>query len=382
MATIEHIAIHRRSIPLLRPFVTAVRSVDAVEGLLVEVRDSDGRRGWGEAPTSWRVTGESVEGVTAAVTGPLRDALLNRACDDPEGASEALEYATVRNSSARMALDCAVYDLAAQGHGVTVAEYLGGVETPQRGRGGQHAERHAVRTDVTLSAVREDHEVDDLVRTATQFAREGFDTLKIKVGAGGDDVRAVLGVRHAVGPAVTIRIDANQAWTPQQALKVIGALEDAGAGVAVVEQPVHRDDLDALTFVTRNCQTSIMADESLWTRRDLREVLRERAVDMINIKLAKTGGLREALALFHAAHNAGMGVIVGCMAETHVGIAAAAALAAVVDEAGPHPALAHDLDGGLLLTRSPVRGGVRYEGARIELSTAPGLGIDGLADWA
>ena len=378
MATIEHIAIHRRSIPLLRPFVTAVRTVDAVEGLLVEVRDSDGRRGWGEAPTSWRVTGESVEGVTAAVTGPLRDALLSRTCDDPEGASEALEDATVRNSSARMALDCAVYDLAAQGRGVTVAEYLGGVETPQRG----HEVRHEVRTDVTLSAVREDREEDDLVRTATQFAREGFDTLKIKVGAGGDDVRAVLRVRRAVGPGVTIRIDANQAWTPQRALEVIGTLEDAHAGVAVVEQPVHRDDLDALAFVTRNCQTPIMADESLWTRRDLREVLRERAVDMINIKLAKTGGLREALALFHAAHDAGMGVIIGCMAETHVGIAAAAALAAVVDLTGPHPTLAHDLDGGLLLTRSPVRGGVRYEGARIELSTAPGLGIAGLADWA
>jgi L-alanine-DL-glutamate epimerase-like enolase superfamily enzyme len=288
-----------------------------------------------------------------------------------------------------MALDCAIYDLAAQGRGVGVAQYLRDAGTPHESKEPDHRPRSprrrdelalSVRTDVTLSAVRDEFEEDALVASATQYVRDGVDTLKIKVGAGGDDVRALTRVRRSVGTGVTLRIDANQAWTPQRALAVIGALEDAGVDVSVIEQPVYRDDLDGLALVTRHSHTPIMADESLWTRRDLREILHAHAADWINIKLAKTGGLREALALYHAARDAGLGVIIGCMAETHVGIAAAAALAALVDERGPHPTLAHDLDGGLLLTRSPVLGGVHYEGARISLGTAAGLGIEGLAD--
>jgi o-succinylbenzoate synthase len=367
VATIDHVAIHRQTIPLRKPFVTAIRAVDALDVLLIEVRDGDGHCGWGEAPTSWRVTGESVEGVTAAVTGPLSEAILGLSCDDPNAASEALERAAVHNSSARMALDCAIFDLAAQGQGVALFEYLGGRVAH-------------VRTDVTLSAVLSVGEEDALVRTALEKAREGFHTLKIKAGAGGDDVSALIAVRRAVGDSVALRVDANQAWTPQQALEIIGALEDAGVGVELIEQPVFRDDLKALAFVSRHSQTPIMADESIWTRRDLRDILRLHAVDMINIKLAKTGGLREALALYHEAHDAGVGVIIGCMAETHVGVGAAAALATVVDAQAPRDSLTHDLDGGLLLTRSPVRGGMTYDGLRVMLNTSPGAGIVALAD--
>lgn len=366
MATIERVAIHRRSIPLRRPFVTAVRTALAVDVLLVEVGDSDGRHGWGEAPTSWRVTGESVEGVTAAINGPLREAVVGASCDDPSAAGDALERAAVRNSSARMALECALFDLAAQASGVTLARYLG-------------ATTSAVRTDVTLSAVRSASDEADLLRAALEYVEAGFDTLKVKVGAGGDDVRTLVDLRRAVGPQVSLRVDANQGWTPQRALEVIGALEDAHVDLEFVEQPVHRDDLDGLAFVTHRCPTPVMADESVWTRRDLREILRDRAADMVNIKLAKTGGLREALALHRAARDAGLGVIVGCMAESHVGVGSAAALAAVVDSQSSR-ALAHDLDGGLLLTRSPVRGGVGYEGPRVEMGRLPGAGIVDLDD--
>ena len=366
MATIKRVDLHRRSIPLRRPFVTAVRTALVVDVLLVEVSDSDGRHGWGEAPTSWRVTGESVEGVTAAITGPLREAIIGTSYDDPAAASDALERAAVRNSSARMALDCALFDLAAQASGVTLARYLG-------------AEASAVRTDVTLSAARSAPEGAALLRTALEYVDAGFDTLKVKAGAGGDDVRTLVDLRRAVGPRVSLRVDANQGWTPQRALEVIGALEDAHVDLEFVEQPVHRDDLDGLAFVTHHSQTPVMADESVWTRRDLREILRDRAVDMVNIKLAKTGGLREALALHRAARDAGLGVIIGCMAESHVGVGSAAALAAVVDSQASSP-LAHDLDGGLLLTRSPVRGGVGYEGPRVEWGHLPGAGITALDD--
>jgi L-alanine-DL-glutamate epimerase-like enolase superfamily enzyme len=123
-----------------------------------------------------------------------------------------------------------------------------------------------------------------------------------------------------------------------------------------------------------------MADEAVWTRRDLREIVQTHAVDMVNIKLAKSGGLREALEMVTLARESGVGVIAGCMAESHVGIAAAAALASVIDSSEHVGARPHDLDGGLLLTHSPVAEGARYDGERLLLSEMPGTGIVGLSD--
>jgi L-alanine-DL-glutamate epimerase-like enolase superfamily enzyme len=159
---------------------------------------------------------------------------------------------------------------------------------------------------------------------------------------------------------------------------MITSLEDAGVGLEFVEQPVYRDDIDGLAFVTSHVQTPIVADESVWTCRDLRQLIRSHAADMVNIKLAKTGGLREALALASIAREHGVGVFVGCMSEGHVGVAAAAALASMVDNDAEGQRRTHDLDGGLWLTQSPVAGGVAYEGERVVLDDASGTGILGL----
>jgi L-alanine-DL-glutamate epimerase-like enolase superfamily enzyme len=364
MARIHSMTVHRRSVPLVRPFVTAVRAAYEVDAVLVEVRDSEGRSGWGEAPTSWRVTGESVASVTAAVEGPLGAAVAGMPADEPAEASAALERAVVRNSSARMAVECAVYDLAARAAGVPLFRYLGGRE-------------QTLRTDMTLSAAVTAVETRELLRTAVEQVAAGFRTLKVKTGAGGDDVATLAAVREAVGPDVTLRVDANQGWTPRQAVAVISAWEDAGVDVELVEQPVHRDDLESLAFVTARVATPVLADESVWTRRDLRQVMAGHAADMVNIKLAKTGGLREAFALARLAREHGVGVLVGCMSETHVGIASAAALASALATAGGTP-VPQDLDAGLWLTASPVDGGIAYEGESITLPALPGTGILGL----
>jgi L-alanine-DL-glutamate epimerase-like enolase superfamily enzyme len=119
-----------------------------------------------------------------------------------------------------------------------------------------------------------------------------------------------------------------------------------------------------------------MADESVWTRRQLLELLALGRVGYVNIKLAKTGGMREALALAELARAHDLAVVVGCMLESHVGISAAASFAAAVSGAGA--AAVNDLDGGLWFAESPVSGGARYEGPRIVLPDAPGFGITGL----
>lgn len=369
MARIEHLSIHQRSIALKRPFVTAIRTAHAVDALLVEIRDSDGRCGWGEAPISWRVTGESIESVTAAILGPLYASIEGLSSSDPEEGSRQLDRAVVRNSSARMALDCALYDLAARAADLPLYRYLG-------------ATSNEIVTDMTLSAVVAGSDTAQLALTAADHARQGFRTLKIKVGAGADDLATLVEARKAVGAHVRLRVDANQAWTPEQAVRFIGSAEDAGVDVEFVEQPVHRDDIEGLAFVTAHVQTPIMADESVWTLRDLREIVRMHAASMVNIKLAKTGGLRGAIALLNTAREHDVGVIAGCMAESHVGIAAAGALASLIDCTARRGAVAHDLDGGLLLSESPVRGGVVYDGERVCLTDSTGTGIVGLTKTA
>lgn len=366
MTTIEDVLVHRRSLPLVRPFVTAVRTAHAVEAVLVEVRDSEGRSGWGEAAVSWRVTGESPESVSAAVLGPIRDALLGAAADDPTSSGVRIEAAVVRNNSARAAVESAVFDLAARAAGQPLWRYLGGASA-------------RVRTDMTLSALSPTSRIDDLVAVASDHVAAGFTTLKIKAGGGGDDRAALMAVRDAAGPDVVLRVDANQGWTPQEAVAAITAWEEAGLGVELVEQPVHRDDLEGMAFVAKRVSTPIMADESVWNRRNLHELLTHEAGSLVNIKLAKTGGLVEALALARTAADNGIGVIVGCMSESHVGIAAAAALASALDADELSFGGVHDLDAGLWLRSSPVVGGATYHGEVIDLLDQPGTGIGGIA---
>lgn len=353
--------VHQVSAKLVRPFVTAIRRADTVAPVLVELRDSEGRSGWGEAPTSWRVTGESFASVQAVVEEALAPEIMGMPTDDPAAISRAIARAVTGNNAARMAVDCAAYDLAAQQAGVPVWRYLGG-------RQGE------VATDMTLSATADTAE---LVHAALEHQAAGFTTLKVKVAGETDTAAQLAAVRAAVGAGATLRVDANQAWEVEQAVRAIDALAELTP--EFVEQPTARDDLGALVEVARRVHLPIMADESVWTRRQLLELLAAGGdgVRHVNIKLAKTGGLREALALAQLAREHGLGIVVGCMLESHVGIAAAASFAAAISNAGT--AAAHDLDGGLWLAESPVVGGARYDGPRIALPDVPGFGVTGLA---
>lgn len=363
MTPITSVRIHRLSTPLVRPFITAVRRADSLESVVVEVRDDDGRSGWGEAPTSWRVTGESPDGVVSVIEHALAPAVMGRSADDPAGASRALARAAVGNNSARMAVDCALYDLAAQRAELPLWRYLG-------------ATSRDIRTDITLSV---ESDTDELLSAAREQVAAGFTTLKVKIGAVGPSASQLRALRDAVGRNACIRVDANQAWNPQQAVEIIAETVANGTALEFIEQPVPRDDIVGMVDVAAESSIPVLADESVWTVRQLRELLAIGRVGAVNIKLAKTGGIREALELAALATASGLGVVIGCMLESHVGISSAAALAAAVATPGPDGAArAQDLDGGLWLADSPVDGGVSYDGPRLVLPNKPGLGIGGV----
>ncbi|GAB3940595.1 hypothetical protein GCM10027614_24520 [Micromonospora vulcania] len=227
-------------------------------------------------------------------------------------------------------------------------------------------------TDVTLAA----GDAVDLAAAARQRRADGFDVLKLKVGTdAAGDLDRVRAVRAAVGAGIRIRLDANQGWTPREAVRVIRGIEDAGLDVELVEQPVARWDLDGLAWVSDRVTVPILADEAVFGVRDLVEVIRRRAADLVNVKLAKCGGLQPARTLLELAAAHAMGTTVGSMMESQVGIGAAASLVAAYGTTA-----VADLDAAWWLAWSPVQGGIRYEDATVVLPNAPGLGISGVTE--
>ena len=354
MSTLVAVECRGVSSRLHTPFVTALRSTSTAESLLVVLRDSDGVCGYGEAPQVWRVTGESVEGAHACVTGPLQDAVIGRDPEDLQPLLHALHTAVVGNAGARAAVDVALHDMVARRRGVPLHRLLGGT-----------CER--VATGVTIPA----GNTGALVDAAVDRVAEGFSVLKLKVGTdAAGDVDRVLSVRRAVGPDVGLRVDANQGWTAREAIRMIGRLEDAGADLELVEQPVPARDLDGLTRVSASVSTPVMADESVFDLPDLLELVRRGAADLVNVKLAKCGGLGPATALLAVARSAGVGTMIGSMLETAVGVGAAGALAAAYDST-----CVADLDAAWWVSEPVVDGGVRYEEGMLVLPSEPGLGV-------
>ncbi|MEV0720708.1 dipeptide epimerase [Asanoa sp. NPDC050611] len=352
--TIEDVRTHRVRAPLHTPFVTALRRATSMETLVVEIVDTDGRSGYGESPQVWQVTGASLAGAEACVTSMLRPLLLGRNPDDLAALCRAVARAVAGNEGAKAAVDVALHDLVARRLGVPLAHLLGG--TTDR-----------VPTDVTLTAADEIGVAD----AARARVAEGFTALKVKVGADpATDLARIRDVRAAAGPGTRIRLDANQGWEAKEAVRIIRAAQDAGADLELVEQPVHHRDVEGLRWVTDRVDVPVLADESVYGIRDLVTVIRNRAADMVNVKLAKCGGLGPARTLLALAEAHDMGTIVGTMMESPVGVGAAASLVAACGTTA-----VSDLDAAWWLSSSPVTGGISYEPGTVILPDAPGLGL-------
>jgi L-alanine-DL-glutamate epimerase-like enolase superfamily enzyme len=352
---ITRIRTHRVEAPLHTPFVTALRRTGTMRTLVVEVHDGDGHTGFGEGPQVLQVTGASVEGTEACVTQVLGPLLIGRDPDDLLGNCRLVRGAVAGNEAAKAALDVALHDLAARRLGVPLVRLLGG--TTMR-----------VPTDVTLAA-------DAAAGTAADRVRDGFTVLKMKVGTdAATDVARVRAVREAAGPGATIRLDANQGWTPREAVRVIRALDAEGLDIELVEQPVPAWDVDGMAWVRDRVDLPILADESVFGVRDLIRVIQRGAADLINVKLAKCGGLAVARTLLDVAREHGLGTMVGSMMEGPIGVGAAASLVA----AGGSTVVA-DLDAAWWLASSPVSGGIGYDGPAVVLPDAPGLGVTGVS---
>jgi len=350
--TVSKIEIFRFNIPFTSPVATSLGIFTHAASLLVRVHCSDGLYGTGESSPIGAITGESQDTSLAAAQDLGRN-LIGKNPYEIEARMAEMAGSFRFTSATRAAFDLAMYDLLGKRADMPLYALLGG-------------KKRTIRTDITLPMVAP----EAMAELATQYIREGYDALKIKLGTGRkEDIARVKHIRQAVGPDVALRLDANQAWDYPTAAGILRAIETDD--IQYCEQPVPHWDHDSLKRLRQNCSIPIMADESLFDHRDAFRLAQAQAVDYFNIKLAKSGGIHAALKINAIGEAAGIRCMVGCMFETRLGLSAAAHLAS----AKPNIIFA-DLDSSLYHASDPILGGIQLSSGRIELPDAPGLGAD------
>jgi len=354
---ITTVRLGRISVPLRTPFKTALRTVSSVEDVIVEIHTDCGCIGYGEAPPTGPITGDTTGAIIGAIQDHISKAIIGRDVDDFEDVLQAVQKSIIGNTSAKAAVDMALWDLYGQLYRIPVYKLMGGA-------------RKNITTDITISV----NDPDIMVRDSLIALDRGYDCLKMKVGINPElDVARLKAVRQAVGNDVTIRIDANQAWTPKQAVRILNAMQEQGLQIELVEQPVHAHDLEGMKYVTDRSYVPVLADESLYSPADAATILRMGAADLLNIKLMKCGGLYNALKICTMAEVYGVECMIGCMLEAKISVNAAVHLACakkVITKV--------DLDGPVLCNEDPILGGAVFNEKEITVSDAPGLGILGV----
>ncbi len=353
--TIRQISWQRYAVPFVTPFQTAHAVTTHREGLILRLTCDDGLEGVGEAAPLAEFGGGDVT---------QSESLLRQIVPDLIGI-DLLKVASVvdhllptqpSTSALRFALDTALFDLQSRRQGVRLADLL----SPD------------ARPVVPVNATIGQSTSDQAVRLARDAAARGFMTIKLKVGMAGSisaEVERVAAVRNAIGPEVALRLDANGAWSPEQAIRILNEL--AQFDIEFVEQPVAPNDLDGLVKVRRSVSVLVAADEAVTNLELVRRVIEAEAADVLVIKPMVCGGLRTARQIIALANDTGLGTIVTSSLETGVGVAATLHLAATLPDESPACGLA-TLD---LLEDDLIVEALDIVGGRMRLPEGPGIGV-------
>lgn len=251
----------------------------------------------------------------------------------------------------------ALWDLYGQLYKIPVYKLMGGA-------------KKSIVTDITISV----NDPEEMVRDALNAIDRGYDCLKVKVGKEPEkDIARLSAIRGAVPKETCIRIDANQGWTPKEAVRILNGMQEKGLDLEFVEQPVKAHDFEGLKYVTERSYVPVLADESVFSPQDALTIMQMGAADLVNIKLMKCGGLYNALKIASAAEVYGVECMIGCMLEAKISVNAAVHLACA-----KQIITRVDLDGPVLCSEDPILGGAVFNEKDITVSNEPGLGIKGI----
>ena len=343
------------AIDLTQPYTIASRTISAVDLLFVRIRSDTGLLGIGSASPAEEVTGESFEACSEALSAAASDLLPGHQAAQLGALCHQLESDLAGTPAARLAIETALHDLLCRHLGIGLVDYFGRCH-------------NTLPTSITIGIK---PSVEEALDEVDRALGQGFTCLKIKIGRDLDaDLELLDRLRRHCGPQVSIRVDANRGYTPEQTSRLWPAIDRWD--IEIVEQPVPVRDFARLAELPAEHRRKIAADESLLDTRDALGLLQSpRPCGIFNIKLMKCGGLTTARTIAEVARCSGIDLMWGCMDESIVTITAAL-----------HVALACprtrylDLDGSFDLTSDPATGGFRLIDGRLHLEAGSGLGVD------
>lgn len=340
-------------IELNEPFSISVGSIAYAQNTVVKIFLDNGLFGTGECGRFRSIHAETPKGVFEAGKY-LAPFLIGQDATNIRECVSTLDAHFVGNASIKCAFDMAIHDLNAKLLNVPLYQYLGGKHEA------------AIYTDMTVGLMG----VDDMVERAMTYKNQGFPSLKIKLGDTDvtKDVERIKAIRSAVGPDIPIRIDANQGWNYIGAKTVLHELRQEN--IEYCEAPILATNFTDLARLTSISKIPIMGDESVFSHQDAYRMLASNCIDLVNIKLGKSGGIHHGMKIAAVAEAAGVDCQVGCFAETRVGISALLHFAMVWPNI-----IYHDMDSPLMHTHDPVKGGLVYsDDWQVTIDDSPGHG--------
>jgi L-alanine-DL-glutamate epimerase-like enolase superfamily enzyme len=346
------IEVYKYSIPMV-PFTIATGTMHFAQNILIRIHTNTGHIGVGECSAFPMIVGET-QATCYEMAKDFAAIWKHKNALDIDARLAELDLYTARNYTAKSAFDMALYDLAAKHAGLPLYKFLGGSIKD-------------IESDLTIGIDTPENMAD----TAAKFVTDGVRMIKVKLGKDpATDIARIQKIREAVGSNIILRIDANQGWSYDDA---VTALTGLGAyNIQFCEQPMRTFNDHLLPALRAISPIAIMADESVYTHHDAERMIENKACTYINIKLAKSGGIKEALAINKVAEAAGIPCMLGGMLESRLALSAKVHLAMSLDNIQ-----FYDLDTCLLGHKiDPVTGGAIYKGMHLELSDAPGIGAD------
>jgi L-Ala-D/L-Glu epimerase len=344
--------VYRFSIPM-EPFTIATGTMDHAQNVFIRVHTDAGFYGVGECSAFPMIVGETQD-TCLVMAREFAKLWIGKDALDIAARLQQLNDFAVGNTTIKSAFDMALYDIAAKNAGLPLYRFLGG-------------ERRSVETDITIGIA----EPEAMADKALEFQLLGAHILKVKLGKGAvEDVERIKQIRSVVGDDMKIRVDANQGWSFDAAVFALQSLGEYD--IEFCEQPMRTWHDDRLQELMPLSPVKIMADESVYNHHDARKQINTHSCHYINIKLAKSGGLFEAMKIHDVAAENGIACMMGGMLESRI------ALSAKLHFVYASPNIRfYDMDTCMLGHKvDPCVGGVTYEGYLLNIDDKVGIGAD------
>lgn len=341
------------TIGLKKPFITALRRVDEINDIIIKIHTNSDIVGYGEACAVKAITGTTNEKLIKELEEIVFPALVDQKIDK-ELIFKKL-YTCKVSPEAKACVDIALFDLLSKEAGLSLYSYLGASDS-------------SLQTDLTISV----NEASIMQEDASEAVSQGFEVLKIKLDKDiSKNIQRLKSINEILPSHIRLRLDPNQALTLEGCLDMLKEIKTDN--IECIEQPFDADDLSSMKALKEMSIIPVLADESLFTKEDAQKLLKYEAIDMLNIKLMKCGGIYEALNITKLARRHGKTCMIGSMLEGPLSLLAAVSLGLSQENI-----IMADLDSPLYLKEHPLLKPFNLHQDRINLDKKPGLGVDSI----